>query len=361
MSYKYVKIFCILLAVCFSGCSDDSTDGKHNSNHNGNHGNTGNIDSDDDEEPRVDVDKNGKCIDKSIKEEPGVCGCQFEDKDIDDDGTIDCPVLVIPQKTLPKLEDIPGKCAEWDYPEHHDIELPDLPKYGYEVTIDTEKYKISKVYDISKAEETTKGFTQALKDYKEAGYTRIVIPPGHYPITTKGIQPPDYTAIIMSDDVILQIIPNQSWDCKAITVSQRSHIYIEGGTIVGDKYEHTPSKEGSSDEECNAINALRSHHIFINGVTIRSTHGDGIMIVDWTRLSAEPINSNITIANCDIDDVFRNGIAIVGCDGIRITGNHIHHTKGTAPQFGIDFEATSASHPNKRVSREPMHGKTCCS
>lgn len=50
------------------------------------------------------------------------------------------------------------------------------------------------------------------------------------------------------------------------------------------------------------------------------------------------ISRNVTIQNSDIGYNRRQGISLVGSDGVKIINNHIHHTNGTAPQSGIDIE-----------------------
>ena len=337
----YHLVASIALCLFISACSDEQSEPDFE-NRSG--ANIEDIDLENhDDLPSAETDQSGRCLDKRLKDEPGVCGCQFEDIDVDKDGQIDCPQRIIPKNPLPKLEEIPGSCDQWSYPKHHIIEYPVLPEYGYEVTIDTEKYHISREYDVSKAEETTNGFDQAIKDYKAAGFTRIVIPPGHYPLTSQGIHPGSDVAIIMSDDVVLQMIPVDRYDCGLITISKAENVYIEGGTLIGERYEHLGA---ASQEECGGMQIFHSGHVFINGVKIKSVHGDGIMVLDYTPGDEETIGKDVIIANCEIDDAYRNGIAIVQMDGIRISNNHIHHTNGTAPQFGIDFE------PNSRTTRK---------
>ncbi|MBO4349451.1 MAG: right-handed parallel beta-helix repeat-containing protein [Proteobacteria bacterium] len=311
---------CVGLALFLSSCSDDgSKSGTSISS---------------------EVDVNDRCVDKTLKTEPGICGCQFEDKDIDGDGSIDCPVRMIPDNPLPVLQEIPGKCDEWEYPKHHVIENPVLPEYGYEVIIDTQKYNISTVYDIGKADDTTKGLNQAIKEYKEAGYNRIVIPSGHYPLTDQGIAPGSNVAIIMGPDVTFQMVPTNRGDCGLITLKGQENVYIEGGNLIGERYEHIDEKY---NYECGGMQFFNSGHIFVNGVKIKSVHGDGILILDYTPTEEETIAKDIIIANSEIDDAYRNGIAVVGMDGIRISHNHIHHTNGSSPEFGIDFEPNGRS------------------
>ncbi len=335
--------------------------------------------------------EDGKCVDSPVgKTEPGECGCSFADKDMDGDNKVDCPVRVIPKDALIPLEDIPGTCAEWEYPKHPEIELPDLPEFGYEVTIDTEKYNISKVYDPDKATETTNGFNQAFKDYTKAGYTRIVVPPGHYPINANGISLVDHMALIMGDDVILQKNPINSGYCRLI--SPKSHTYIEGGKLIGDVIGLPPKKpscskpskpnkkSGETDDEyngrlkvyeqelaayekwdddwqawkdankhggdeCNGMDVWHDH-VYINGVKIESVYGDGIMILDYSKYDQPRVLEHVIVANSDIRAT-RNGIALVGTSKVRITNNHIHHTGGLSPACGIDMEPNGKSRNNQ--------------
>ncbi len=300
------------------------------------------------------------CPNDPNKTAPGVCGCGFEDKDIDNDGKIDCPVKTIPDGILPDLPDIEGTCAEWSYPKHPKIEFPDLPEYSYETTIDIKKYNISNVYDVSKAKETTQGFAKAIEDAKNAGYTRIVIPDGHYPIGyspeenfTEGLYMQDGIALIMSDNVILQMIPTNTYDCNIINLRKRANIYIEGGVLIGEKSQHTLSESTTTDEECNGITSYYSNHILINKTKFKSAHGDGILIFDYKP--DNQVSNNFIIANCEFDDNFRQGISVVGVDGVRISNNEIHHTSGTDPQFGIDFEGAGRVNKNVIVDHNYFH------
>ncbi len=332
-SSKWLGLLCILYApmgLLVDGCSDSDSD-KSSAESGG--------------------DAQDQSCHNSNKTAPGVCGCDFEDKDIDGDTIIDCPVKTIPDGILPDLPDIQGACAEWPYPKHPKIEFPNLPEYSYQTTIDIAKYNISNHYDVNKAKETTIGLNQAIADAKAAGFTRIVIPDGHYPIlvdfdhsNTSALNPPNDVAIIMGPNVILQQIPTQQYDCNIINLRKKANIYIEGGQLIGERYDHVKANE----EECNAITSYYSNHIMLNGLKIKAAHGDGILLFDKKGATDTP-SSDFIIANCEIDDVYRNGIAVVGVDGVRITNNEIHHTNGTAPQFGIDFESRGDTPENTRA------------
>lgn len=59
--------------------------------------------------------------------------------------------------------------------------------------------------------------------------------------------------------------------------------------------------------------------------------------VKVSRMTVD-VSKNVTIKNSDIGYNRRQGISLVGSDGVKIMNNHIHHTNGTAPQSGIDIE-----------------------
>ncbi|RBP88267.1 parallel beta helix pectate lyase-like protein [Cytobacillus firmus] len=59
--------------------------------------------------------------------------------------------------------------------------------------------------------------------------------------------------------------------------------------------------------------------------------------VKISRMTVD-ISKNVTIKNSDIGYNRRQGISLVGSDGVKIYNNHIHHTGGTAPQSGLDIE-----------------------
>jgi len=63
-----------------------------------------------------------------------------------------------------------------------------------------------------------------------------------------------------------------------------------------------------------------------------STSGVGI------QMMTVAVTENLTIQNCDIGNNRRQGISLVGTDGVDILNNKIHDIQGTAPQSGVDME-----------------------
>ncbi|WP_257131766.1 right-handed parallel beta-helix repeat-containing protein [Bacillus sp. AFS017336] len=50
------------------------------------------------------------------------------------------------------------------------------------------------------------------------------------------------------------------------------------------------------------------------------------------------VTENLLVQNCDIGNNRRQGISLVGTDGVKILNNKIHDISGTAPGSGIDLE-----------------------
>ncbi|WP_261302573.1 right-handed parallel beta-helix repeat-containing protein [Paenibacillus andongensis] len=59
----------------------------------------------------------------------------------------------------------------------------------------------------------------------------------------------------------------------------------------------------------------------------------------FVKLFSNDVSRNVTIKNSELAFNRRQGISLVGVDGIEISNNKIHDIKGTAPQYGIDSEA----------------------
>ena len=259
---------------------------------------------------------------------------------------------------LPVLEDITEKCAEWDVPKHPTVELPRIPEKCKEYTIELDRWNILNTYDPEKAETTTRGISSAIKWAKENGYERVVLPAGHYAIGyyipdaipdnfMEGILVLDGMSFIMSEDTILQIVPNRAHEYCIIDAAGRKDVYIEGGKLIGDRDEHTYQSLPWTDEDCSLIciqkhaDRIHVHHTDMSGST-----GDGIQFLSST---------NFTISNSNIWNNRRQGLSIVGGIGIRISGNEIHHIKGTNPQFGIDLEGAGQKNADIIIDHNKFH------
>lgn len=176
------------------------------------------------------------------------------------------------------------------------------------------------------------------------GFGRIRLPTGRYRIGkrlhdhyTGGIVMLDGTVLVMDDATVLQMAPNETWAYCAIVIDGVTDVGVYGGTVRGDRDEHT-YLEGMTHEDGHCICVgHESARVEIAGVTLEGPTGDGVAIV--AEGGAGSTCRDITIRDSEIARGRRQGISIVGGTNVLIENNEIHHVEGTAPQFGIDIES----------------------
>ncbi len=223
------------------------------------------------------------------------------------------------------------------------VELPEIPDIDYNV--DLMEWGIYS--DGTHATETTQGLQGVIDQVAEAGGGYIHLPTGTYLVgidTQDGgyywadsIRLRSGTALVMDETTTLKLIESEAPAYCVVSVGAQEDVAIIGGTIEGDRMTHDYNT-GSTQEESHAVCVDNlSSRVLIDGVTLRDAGGDGVLILGGSAASGET-TSHVTVRNCDIDNNRRQGISVVGGSSINIENNHIHNTRGTAPQFGIDIE-----------------------
>ena len=198
------------------------------------------------------------------------------------------------------------------------------------------------------AVKTTTNFQAAIDDAASRGVARFEVPGGTYlvgiegnDIYTGGLQLPDNFEFVMADDTVIQLVTHDKWNACTIAVTERTDVVIRGGTIRGDRDTHifTPREGGSDAHDEGHLICIQneSERVLVDDVTLTRATGDGILLVGQ-RGDGSSVK-DITITGSDFDTNRRQGISIVGGVRVLIEGNEIHHTNGTAPQFGIDVES----------------------
>ena len=113
------------------------------------------------------------------------------------------------------------------------------------------------------------------------------------------------------------------WLPQGISSSSRVDIYYyrsDGGFIKADKQVRFYSGESIIPKDADYFRAV-----------FESPTTNGVKVSRMTIA----LSKNITIKNSNIGYNRRQGISLVGSDGVKIVNNHIHHTSGTAPQVGL--------------------------
>lgn len=168
-------------------------------------------------------------------------------------------------------------------------------------------------------------------------------------------------------------IPNidREWEVEPISVSSNTLVVFEKGAVVTarkDYFHHKNSSLVKINEAANVtllgygaqlkmqkkdytssayewsewrmgIILRSSKSISIRGLRVSDSGGDGIYV--GASRSSEGIGpdcENIIIEDLVLDNHYRQGISIIGVDGLLIKNVIIYNTYGTAPAAGIDFE-----------------------
>jgi hypothetical protein len=116
------------------------------------------------------------------------------------------------------------------------------------------------------------------------------------------------------------------WTPEGVTGYYNLFFYRNDGTLIRiDKDQHFNSTFGYS-----RIPVGAAYWRAVFNATSTSDVGIQMMTVAVTE--------NLTIQNSDIGNNRRQGISLVGTDGVKILNNKIHDIQGTAPESGIDME-----------------------
>ncbi len=201
---------------------------------------------------------------------------------------------------------------------------------------------------------------QAAIDWATAqGFNRIVIPNGQFligkfgnAIYQRGIELDGNIELVLSPSTVLEMAPNDKWNYCVIAVNRKSNVIIRGGTIKGDRYQHTytpRARDGATahDEGHGICLQGNTTKVLVENMRIKELTGDGLLLV--TEIE------DVTIRNNNISHNRRQGVSVVGGTRIKIENNEIHHIRGTSPQFGIDIEGAGRSDKDILIRKNNFH------
>ncbi len=212
---------------------------------------------------------------------------------------------------------------------------------------------------------TTDNIQKAIDWAVSEGYGQICLPEGHYligkygnDIYQAGIELKSNMAFLLDQNAIIEMAPNNKWNYCAIAVTEKAHVVISGGTILGDRenHEYTPRKNDGSiihDEGHLICIQNESEYVTVQNVTLGKANGDAILLVG--QKGAGSSVKHIDIRRNNMVDNRRQGVSIVGGTDILIENNEIHHTNGTTPQFGIDVESLSYNSQDITIKNNYFH------
>jgi polygalacturonase len=185
----------------------------------------------------------------------------------------------------------------------------------------------------------TAAIQKAINYINSIGGGTVYIPDGTYYINTSTpIKPKSNVKLKLATNAVLKAIPTAEGSYDIVMFSGVSNAEIDGGNIVGDRYEHL----GTDGEHGYGIRITSSSNIRVANIKISECWGDGIII--GGLLATQPYSKNVIIENFVSDNNRRQGISVISAKGLIIRNGVLSNTKGTAPQAGIDFEPDLVTH-----------------
>ncbi|WP_291857856.1 right-handed parallel beta-helix repeat-containing protein [Marinilabilia sp.] len=271
---------------------------------------------------------------------------------------------LIPSSDYPANQEMPENEDSSEVPVNTDedsiskVVLPydEIPEEEY--TIDLQYWDIPS--DGTQPVKTTDNLQAAIDWAVGEGYGIIRLPAGHFIVGKdengafhRGIKLKSNMAFFMDKDALIEMVPNNKGNYYTVAVSEQRNVVISGGTILGDRYDHTYT-EGHTHGggHCIAI-THESENVTVENMRLSEATGDGILLQGYAGEGSSV--KSIVIRENDIFDNRRQGISIVGGIDVLVEDNEIHHTHGTAPQFGIDIESEIYHSENITIRNNYFH------
>ena len=155
----------------------------------------------------------------------------------------------------------------------------------------------------------------------------VQVPKGTYMIDAiTSIKLKSDMTLRLSMDAILKALPNAKEGYSIISITNASNINVIGGTLFGDRDEHSDTK----GEWGMGIKLLGANNVVIEDLTTKNCWGDGFYI------GAKSIH--IKFCSVIADNNRRQGMSIISVDGMVVKNSIFRNTVGTAPQAGLDLE-----------------------
>jgi hypothetical protein len=185
--------------------------------------------------------------------------------------------------------------------------------------------------------------TFAIQSAIDSGLSTVVIPFVGKPYYVDPIELTGNQTVMLEQGVVVTAREGSfrnTGDCLFSAENQKEIAIIGYGATIEmrkNDYQKKPYKKG---EWRHAISIRGCRDVSIEGLTIRSSGGDGIYI--GRGKGENTYCENVRITNVLLDDNYRQGISVISARNLLIENVQIYNTSGTPPRSGIDFE------PNRR-------------
>jgi len=157
----------------------------------------------------------------------------------------------------------------------------------------------------------------------------VLVPDGIYMVDAVGdrqLKIKNDTTLKLSAGATIKAIPNNSIKYAVLSVSGSSNVTVSGGTLEGDRAQHT----GQGGEWGYGLSIGEgAKNVTIGGVTSKEMWGDGFIVNGAQR---------VTFCSVVADHNRRQGLSVIDVDGLDVTSSVFSNTQGTRPMAGIDLE-----------------------
>jgi len=173
-------------------------------------------------------------------------------------------------------------------------------------------------------------------------YSNIVFPEFPLLVNDKGINIGSNKTITFLEGSEVRLKASSLSKYNILKINNATNVTLYNPVVVGDRNYHM----GTGGEWGMGIGVWGSSNITIYSPRVTNCWGDGIYLGQF--------NSSINCKNIVIKDAYlrnnrRDGISIIGVDGLLIDGIYSGFNSGTAPGTGINFEANNASSELKNI------------
>ncbi len=101
-----------------------------------------------------------------------------------------------------------------------------------------------------------------------------------------------------------------------------------------------------------AVSLLSCVNVTLEGIAVCESGGDGLYVSTAGNSRSgvrHPPCRGVTVRNCIFDRNYRQGISVIGVDGMLVEDTALTDTWGTRPAAGIDFEPNAPWEPLKNI------------
>lgn len=175
---------------------------------------------------------------------------------------------------------------------------------------------------------------------------------------TIGLKVIDDMNLELSDNACLRALPSDKGEYAVIYIGKSKNVTISGGKIEGECRDHY----GRDGQHGHCIYIQSSEDVTISNCNISGAWGDCVYVgcTYYDDASIGTFTSkNIHISACKLHDSRRQGISVVGCEGLYLSDLEIYNIAGSLPEAGIDLEVNNSLYPNRDCVFEKLNIHNC--